>query len=231
MRLLGPRRAPGPAELGQLSRLRSAWAAARAPLAVFGAAVLLAFPAWVWGVGWWMDFSDEPVPSDFLVVLAGDYERPHMGAELFKTGVAPMLWYSKPWRTFGQEESERLGVFIPPEEEIDRQVFLMRGVPADKLRQYGEFVVSTVAEAKAFKAEAKPEGKKVLVLTSRYHARRAKLIFESVLTGSEVRVVGAPNPYFTRRWWTSQPMAYAAVLETCKLAYWLAGGRFFSART
>lgn len=230
MRLLGPRRPRGLAERRKLSRLRAAWAAARTPLAALGAAVLLAVPAWVYGIGWWMDFSDAPVPSDYLVVLAGDFERPHAGAELFKTGVAPELWYAKPWRTWGQEESQRWGVVIPPEEEIDRDIFLKRGVPPEKLRPYGEFVVSTVAEARAFKAAAKPEGKKVLVLTSRFHARRAKLVFSAVLPDSEVRVVGAANPYFTRRWWRSQPMAYAAILETCKLAYWLAGGRFLAAR-
>lgn len=230
MRLLGPRRPPRAPERRKLSRLRTFWAAARAPLALLGAAVLLGGPAWVFGIGWWMDFSDEPVPSDYLVVLAGDFERPVAAAELFKTGVAPQLWHAKPWRTWGQEEALRLGVPFPPEEEVNRGILLKSGVPAAALRQYGDFVVSTVAEARAFKAEAKPEGKKVLVLTSRFHARRAKLIFTSVLRGSEVRVVGAANPYFTRRWWTSQPMAYAAILETCKLAYWLAGGRFLAAR-
>lgn len=230
MRLLGPRRPPGPAEHRKLSRLRAAWDKARTPLAVVGLAALLAGPAWVCGIGWWLDFSDEPVPSDYLVVLAGDFERPVAAAELFKTGVAPQLWHAKPWRTWGQEEAMRLGVPFPPEEEVNRGILLKTGVPAAALRQYGDFVVSTVAEARAFKAEAKPEGKKVLVLTSRSHARRAKLIFKAVLPESEVRVVGAASPYFTRRWWTSQPMAYAAVLETCKLAYWLVGGRFLAAR-
>lgn len=228
--VLGPRRARGLSERRKLNKLRSVWAAARTPLAVFGVAVLLAGPAWVWGIGWWMDFSDEPVPSDFLVVLAGDFERPHAAAELFKTGVAPTIWYAKPWRPFGLEETLKAGIAFPAEEEIDRAILLKRGVPPETLRQYGDFVVSTVAEARAFKAEAKPEGKKVLVLTSRFHARRAKLIFKSVLTDSEVRVIGAPNPYFTRRWWTNQPMSYNAILESCKLAYWLAGGRFLTAR-
>lgn len=230
VRLLRAGRPPRPAELGQLRRLAPVWAKARTLLALLGAAVLLAVPGWVWGVGWWLDFSDEPVPSDYLVVLAGDFARPPAAAELFKTGVAPEVWYSKPWRTWGQEEAMRLGIPFPPEEEINREFLLKGGVPAAALHQYGDLVVSTVAEAKAFKAAAQPEGKRVLVLTSRYHARRAKLIFRSVLAGSEVRVFGAADPYFTRRWWTSQPMAYAAVLETCKLAYWVLGGRFLAAR-
>lgn len=230
MRLLGPGRPSGLAERRKLNRARAVWAAARGPLAVLGLATLLAVPAWVWGVGWWLDFSDEPVPSDYLVVLAGDYGRPHGAAELFKTGVAPTLWFAKTWRPWGQEEALRIGVPFPAEEELDRAILLKRGVPEAALRQYGEFVTSTVAEARAFKAAARPEGKKVLVYTSRSHARRAKLVFRKELPESEVRVVGMPDPYFTRRWWTSQPMAYAAVLETCKLAYWLAGGRFFSAK-
>lgn len=227
MRLLRPRGPSGPAERRKLRRL---WPAVRGVLALAGALTVLAVPAWVWGVGWWLDFSDEPQPSDFLVVLAGDYGRPHGAAELFKTGVAPTLWFAKTWRPWGQEEALRIGVPFPAEEELDRAILLKRGVPEAALRQYGEFVTSTVAEARAFKAAAKPEGKKVLVYTSRPHARRAKLVFRRELPDSEVRVVGMPDPYFTRRWWTSQPMAYAAVLETCKLAYWLAGGRFFTAK-
>ncbi|TBR20605.1 hypothetical protein EPO15_12665 [bacterium] len=230
MRLLGAGRAPGTAELRQLKRLAPAWAKARTPLAVLGTAVLLAVPAWVWGVGWWMDFSDEPVPSDFLVVLAGDFSRPFAGAELYKQGVSDAVWYSKPWRPFGLEEVLRKGLKAPTEEEIDKAIFLSQGVPEGALRLYGDLVISTFAEARAFKAAAKPEGKTVMVVTSRFHARRAKLIFSTVLRDSTVRVYGAKDPDFTRRWWTSQPMAYAAILESCKLAYWLAGGRFLTAR-
>lgn len=209
--------------------MRRAWERARGPLAVLGLFVLVAVPAWAWGVGWWLDCSDEPAPSDFMVVLAGDFGRPHAAAELFKTGVAPSLWYSKPWRSWGQEEAVRLGVPFPPEEQIDRGILLKKGVPEAALHEYGDLVTSTVSEALAFKAAARPEGKRVLVFTSKTHARRARMIFRAVLPDSEVRVVGCADPAFTRRWWRSQPMAYAAILETVKTVYWLAGGRFLTA--
>ncbi|MBI2361777.1 MAG: YdcF family protein, partial [Elusimicrobia bacterium] len=82
---------------------------------------------------------------------------------------------------------------FPNEEELDRAILLKRGVPASAIHFYGDGVSSTFLEAEAFKAAARPEGKKVLVLTSRYHARRAKLIFRKVLAGSEVRMFGAAD--------------------------------------
>ncbi|MBI3297447.1 MAG: YdcF family protein [Elusimicrobia bacterium] len=215
-----PRRAP------ERRKLKKLWEKVRGPLAALGLATLVAVPSWVLGIGWWMDFTDEAAASDYLVVLAGDLARPHAAAEAYKAGLAPELWLSRPYKTFGQEETERLGVKIPTEEEIDVAILLKKGVPKDAIHLYGQQVLSTYYEASAFKSEAKPEGKKVLVLTSRFHARRAKMIFKHVLPGSEVRVIGAMDPNFTRRWWTVQAMAYPAILETVKTVYWLVGGRF-----
>mgnify|MGYP001564635622 CR=1 FL=1 len=202
------------------------WARARGPLALIGLSVLLACPLWVWGVGWWLDFSDDPAPADFLVVLAGDFSRPHAAAALFKTGVAPKVWLSRPYKSWGHLETLRIGVPVEPEEEVDRKILLKLGIPENSIHLYGDGVLSTYAEAKAFQEEAQPRGKKVLVLTSRVHARRAKFIFKSVLRGVDLRVVGAADPTFTRRWWSNQTMSYAAVLETVKSVYWFAGGRF-----
>lgn len=217
------RRAP---ERRKLTRLKGLWSRARGPLAVVGLCALLACPLWVWGVGWWLDFSDAPVHSDYLVVLAGDFARPHAAAELFKTGIAPSLWLSRPFKSWGYLETLRIGVPVPSEEEIDRKILLKLGIPDNSIRLYGDGVLSTYEEAKAFQKEAQPQGKKVLVLTSRVHARRAKIIFKSVLTGCDLRVVGAADPTFTRRWWSNQTMSYAAILETVKTVYWFAGGRF-----
>jgi len=67
-------------------------------------------------------------------------------------------------------------------------------------------------------------------VTSRWHARRARLIFRSELKDSEVRVVATPYEEFTREWWARRQMADVAVLETAKLLFYLAGGRFLSGR-
>ncbi|MDE2290799.1 MAG: YdcF family protein, partial [Elusimicrobia bacterium] len=135
-------------------------------------------------------------------------------------------WLSRPVRDWGQREAVRLGVPFPPEEELDQDILLKRGVPAAAIHLYGDGVTSTYAEAAAFEAAARPAGKSVLVVTSRWHARRAGMIFRRVLKGSVVRVAGAADPGFSRRWWSDSEMAYAAVLETAKTLWWLAGGRF-----
>lgn len=218
MQVRGPRRPPGPPERRKLNRLK-------AFLAAVGAAVVLSLVVWPLGLAWWLDYGEDPVKSDYLVVLAGDFARPHLAAGLYKDGLAPEVWLARPIRSWGQREAQRIGVDFPNEEDLDKAILLKRGVPETAIRLYGDGTVdSTFNEARAFKAAAHPEGKKVLVLTSRYHARRAKIIFKKVLAGSQVTMVGAADPEFTRWWWRSRGMMYAAVLETAKGLYWLAGG-------
>lgn len=218
MPLRGSRGPRGTPERRQLSRLKTA-------LAAVGAAVVLSLLVWPLGIAWWLDYGEEPVKSDYLVVLAGDFARPHLAAQLYKDGLAPEVWLARPIRYWGQREAQRIGVDFPNEEDLDKAILIKRGVPESAIRLYGDGTVdSTFNEARAFKAAARPEGRKVLVLTSRYHARRAKLIFKKVLAGSEVRMVGAADPEFTRWWWRSRGMMYAAVLETAKGLYWLGGG-------
>lgn len=199
-----------------------AWAAALA------AALALALRGSVGLVAWWLDFSEEPVPADFIVVLAGDFRRPAYGADLFRAGLAPEVWIGRPRREGSLAFLDREGLKVPVEEDLNAALLLKHGVPADRVRRFGRALRSTVDEARAFAREARPEGKRVLVVTSRYHARRSRLVFRDALRRSEVRVCASPYEEFDRRWWTHQDFARNAVLETAKTLYYLLGGAFAS---
>jgi uncharacterized SAM-binding protein YcdF (DUF218 family) len=79
----------------------------------------------------------------------------------------------------------------------------------------------------SFVREFDYRGKKILIVTSRYHARRARLIFRRLLPGADIRVVG-PQDRDYRHWWRDRELADQGVLEVAKLVYFLVGGRFLS---
>ncbi|MBI5209027.1 MAG: YdcF family protein [Elusimicrobia bacterium] len=178
-------------------------------------------------VGWWMDYSDEPRRSDLLVVLSGsEYGRAVYGARLYADGYAPEVWLTRPRMAGSVRLANSLGVKVPAEDEVMFEILVRQGVPRGRIRRYGSDVASTVGEARALRDALGREGRSVLAVTSRYHARRARMILGRALPGSAVRVVATPHDGFTRRWWTDRDLARAGILETAKVLYYLAGGAF-----
>jgi uncharacterized SAM-binding protein YcdF (DUF218 family) len=140
--------------------------------------------------------------------------------------LAPQIWIA---RLLPEEDAARLsplGIVLPLETEVNRAILLRKGVPARAIRLYGTDANSTRDEALALARELDGRAKTVLVVTSRYHARRARLIFRRQLAGA--RVIVCPTPYesFDRRWWRHKNLALNAVEELFKLANYLAGSPF-----
>lgn len=180
-------------------------------------------------VGQWLDYSQEPAPADLIVALGGGYARPFYAADLYRQGLSKEIWVCRPRPEAAVKLVRDLGIPMLTEEEIDRQILLRRGVPEAAIHLYGRDVRSTVDEALTLKRSVDLRGKKVLLVTSRQHARRAGIIFRRVLKEA-ARVTVAATPYepFARPWWKDQDMARWAVLEVAKTVYFLGGGRFLS---
>ena len=172
-------------------------------------------------IGWWLDCADPPERADAIVVLGGSFSRPMYGADLYREGLAPQVWLSRILPEDYEESLRRIGVPISPETELNRIILLKKGVPAKSIRLYGKDVNSTLDEADALAREF--HGKTVLLVTSRYHARRSRLIFRGRLPGA--RVIVCPTPYesFDRRWWRHKGMTVAAATESLKLLNYLTG--------
>jgi len=192
------------------------------------AAALLLGGLAVWLPGWFLDFSDAPRKADMIVVLAGGYSRPFYAADLYKQGLAPEIWLSRPYRPPAELKAVALGVPLPAEEESNRAILLRLGVSAERIHLYGESTMSTANEALSLARAANPSGKTVLVVTSRWHARRAKWVFRHGLPGAKVLVCATPYEEFSRRWWSSQDLARSAIMESVKMLYYLLGGRFLN---
>ncbi|MBI4678769.1 MAG: YdcF family protein [Elusimicrobia bacterium] len=208
---------------GAIRGRRLLWAALTAGLLGFVAAAV-SLPS---VIGWWLDFSDEPERSDLMVVLCGqEYSRALYAAELFKKGYAPEVWLARSVLERSVVLANSLGVKVPNEDEVMEAILLRQGVPRQRLKRYGREVVSTVGEARALREAAVLDGREVLVVTSRYHARRSKMVFQETFPRAVVRVAASPHDPFTRRWWTRRDLARQGVLEAAKTAYYLLGGSF-----
>ena len=169
-----------------------------------------------------------PKQADVGIVLAGDFSRALYASDLYHQGFVPRVWLSRPERERSLRQLDALGVPYPRQEEVSRAVLLQKGVPADRIELIGNGVVSTIEEARAV-AELlgqRTDIHSLLLITSRFHVRRAEAIFRSILQDHphlEIHAVGSLcDGFVVDRWWKDRDSARQVVLETAKwLLFWI----------
>jgi uncharacterized SAM-binding protein YcdF (DUF218 family) len=176
----------------------------------------------------WLYIDERPEPADAILLLAGEPSRALHAAELYSRGLAPLVYVPKPIHSRSQRVLEELGIPFPPQEKLYEAILVKKGVPKDRIRVQGHGFMSTLEEALAARGLSLEPRHTLLVVTSPYHVRRVKMIFNRVLPQIRVIVVADPHEPYPRRWWTNQDVARNVVLETLKIAFFLAGGRYLS---
>lgn len=174
----------------------------------------------------WLLQSDPVERADAIIVLAGDMRRSLHAADLFRQGYAPQVLVSRPARDAKEKVLDRMAVPFPRAEDINVEVLRRGGVPLDRIEVFGEASVSTFDEALVLNKRFSGRTPRLLVVTSPYHVRRARLILTRVLPAATLTVVATPYEEFPERWWTSQEAARNLLLELAKLAFYSLGGRF-----
>jgi uncharacterized SAM-binding protein YcdF (DUF218 family) len=143
---------------------------------------------------------DEPVaPSDAVIVLGDDdyaADRAFHAAELYRQGVAPIVVASG--------RMLRRDVSIADVMQHDLDSF---GVPSAAVVKLAHRAQNTREEAVEVAQLIKARGwKRVVVVTSNYHARRARFIFEKTLPPAvALRVSAARDSEFDpSHWWETR---------------------------
>lgn len=143
---------------------------------------------------------DEPAaPSDALIVLGDDNyaaDRAFHAAELYREKVAPVVVASG--------RMLRRNVSVADVMERDLESF---GVPSTSIVKLTHTAENTREEAVEAARLIRTRGwKRVLVVTSNYHARRARFIFERVLPANvTLRVSSARDSDFDpSNWWQTR---------------------------
>ena len=174
----------------------------------------------------WLLVNETPVEADAIVVLAGQFSRPFHGADLYKKGFAKKIYLSRPVKSKNRQHLEPLGIELPVEEEINVQILTKKGVDKNAITLYGNGLVSTLDEAETLYKTITPAPKRLLVVTSPTHTRRAKIIFADVFKETEILAIATPYEDFPKKWWTDRNTAVSVVLEAAKTLYYRLGGGF-----
>jgi uncharacterized SAM-binding protein YcdF (DUF218 family) len=201
---------------------------------LLAAAVLLpgaALVVFAWNAARLLNNPDAPAQADAIVILAGTYQRALQAGELYRRGLAPQVYVSVPAPDGSAAPLAALGVRLVPKEEIYEQTLAAMGVPAERIRRLGRGSLSTFDEAREAVRAFPTAGTRLLLVTSPFHVRRTRMIFEDALAGRGVQflVVAATQERFPDRWWGSQDAARDVLLEWSKIVFYVLGGRFRAA--
>ena len=134
--------------------------------------------------------------SDAIIMLSDDNfyaDRATRAAELYRRGMAPVVVAS----------GRRLRPFAGIAELMVRDLS-ERGVPKDKIEAFAHDADNTREEAQALALlAARKKWRNVIVVTSNYHTRRARYIFDRVYPSTvKVRVASAHDGDFDPEcWW------------------------------
>lgn len=143
-------------------------------------------------------YEDPLVKAEAIVVLAGgNGSRMETAVRLYHEGYGKKLFFS--------------GFRVYPEtytSGLMKKYALKLGVPADKIFTWiPDVEVSTRGESFAnLELLKKNHIKKIILVTSAYHSRRAKLMYENAISSLEYdiefSVYPAPDPYVpSEGWW------------------------------
>lgn len=172
--------------------------------------------------------QDPLVRSDVILVLAGTrIERWLEGYELYKEGWAPHLVLSPGPVHPIEPELKRRGVRYPREGDLARDAMVALGVPAEAVTVLPDGVDNTAAEAAAL-LRAFPTGRmrRLIVVTSPYHTRRAGFAFRRAFRDTPVEIVVRGSRFSEaqpRRWWRRRSDIRDIMTEMPKLAAYLVG--------
>jgi uncharacterized SAM-binding protein YcdF (DUF218 family) len=157
--------------------------------------------------------NDPAANADAIVVLSDDNfyaDRSTHAAELIRQGVAPIVIAS------GRRLRPSAGIC-----ELMEHDLIERGVPKDKIVLFPHDAASTAEEAVAVTRFAAQHGwKKVIIVTSNFHTRRARYIFQKVAPpGMEISIASARDGDFDpEKWWEKRKSTKAFLAELVGMA-------------
>lgn len=178
-------------------------------------AAAVSHPIWLGAVGHFLVRADAPAPADAVLVLAGDGYggRILKGAELVRQGFAPRAFVSGPPGFYGSHECDLAIPFA-----------VNRGYPESIFVPLPHEGRSTREEARLTLPELRRRGvRKLIVVTSDYHTRRAGVAFRAAGGDMNVRMVAARDEVFEAdRWWKTREGQKCVFFEVTKtLADWV----------
>ena len=198
----------------------------RAVLAILGVVLGAGLTALILGAGRLLVAADPlPARADAIVVLAGSIaDRVLEAADLYRAGVAPRVVVTRERLPRVDWSLRARGVRLPESSEQTLAALHALGVPPSATRVIPKRTTSTDSESRTIARWACARARSVIVVTSRYHSRRARLILRQAVDPAVALAVrpSRHDPFLAARWWRDRRDAKAVLWELETLAhYWV----------
>jgi uncharacterized SAM-binding protein YcdF (DUF218 family) len=193
------------------------------------ALVLLAASAYAFvNLGRFFTAEDPLARGDAIFVLAGTFmNRPLEAADLYKAGWAPVVVLSYGIQERAVRALASRGRAIETFEDQSRTWLVAEGVPEAVILQPPQVHDNTAAEAKTLRQVAVEHGwRRVIVVSSSYHLRRARYAFRRELEGTGIEIIMQGTRYervSPERWWRSRDDLRWILSEGPKLLAYVLG--------
>ena len=207
----GPQRGRGPAARSTHRR--------RVAIAL----ILLALAGYVFAnIGRFLTKEDPIQHADAIAVLAGTrMDRALEAADLYRRGFAAHIIVTRQTPEPSFATLAKQGIALPADAEVTEEVLQKLGVPKSAIIVPAAIHDNTAQEARTFRGLAAANGwHTLIVVTSKYHLRRAGFAVRRELAGTGVVVMMHGTHYDNAnpdRWWTSRSDWRWVVGETGKL--------------
>ena len=171
------------------------------------------------GVGRWLVVEDPLGKAQAIAVLSGGMPlRAMEAAKLYREGYAPEIWLTRsaePAATLGE-----MGISFAGEDSYNARVLIHEGVPAGAIRVLEPPIVNTADELNAIAAAlAKEKDRTAIIVTTKAHTRRVRLLWRRLGSGRGTAIVraAAEDSFDPRHWWRTTSDALDVVREVLGL--------------
>src|SRR6185369_1832940 len=107
----------------------------------------------------------------------------------YKEGYAPLIVLSPGRPEPGEALLRQRGIVFPSEVELERNALVQLGIPASAILATNGYVDNTAQEANLLRSMVAAHGwRRVIIVTSKYHTRRAAFAFRRGLEGTGAEV-------------------------------------------
>ena len=190
----------------------------RALLALLAlAALLLLAPLALTAIGNYLVVADPLQPASAVVVFGGHVPfRAMEAAALYHQGLTREVWLTQGGYFVEDETLARMGIERTPEHAYSRLVLDRLKVPATAIRLLEGHNINTREEVRTIARELQSRpGDRVILITSKVHTRRVKVIWRSLVGDHPQAIVRYTNddPFVPTSWYLHTGDAMAVSRE------------------
>jgi uncharacterized SAM-binding protein YcdF (DUF218 family) len=171
------------------------------------------------GVGRWLVAEDPPTNARAIAVLSGMMPlRAIEAAELYRQGYAPEVWLTH--SSEPRETLQAMGIPFEGEEDYNTRILIHEGVPPAAIHVLEPPIVNTADEIRVINlALDREKDRSVILVTSKAHTRRVRLLWRKLVPRERRAVVRAASadPFDPAHWWRSTSDALDVVREVLGL--------------